>query len=505
MARRLTTDEFIEKAKNLHNNKYDYSQAAYRNSGTSVKIICPEHGVFEQKAGSHLLGNGCPKCAKKIRVKNRLKNIQPNFIKKAKEIHKKYCYAFVNYTDYNTPIKIKCLIHGFFEKTPAAHLTRKEGCPKCTSEIKRLNFLKSNEEFIKEVKKIHGNKYNYSKVNYDGAHKNITIICQEHGEFKQRAALHLKGSGCPNCADIKRKIARTSTAKNFIKKAKEVHGNKYEYKEVRYINNISKVKIICPEHGVFEQTPQNHLQGNSCPKCAYISRINKRSDTTESFIKKAFKKHGDKYLYNAVNYQTSKYKIKIICRKHGPFYCYPDHHLQGGGCPKCAGNLKLTTKDFIKKAKEIHGNKYEYKLVEYKNAHEKVKIICPEHGVFEQTPSSHANEKHGCPKCALSGFNPDKPAILYYIYDPQEDLYKIGITNLNVEERFGKIFCSNRGIAILEQKSFDKGIDAYLAEQEILKQFAYVRCVNESWPEEKGGRTEFFKEDILKFNKKENR
>jgi len=99
------------------------------------------------------------------------------------------------------------------------------------------------------------------------------------------------------------------------------------------------------------------------------------------------------------------------------------------------------------------------------------------------------------------GFHPDKPAILYYIYDPQEDLYKIGITNLTVEERFGKTFCSNRAIAILEQKTFEKGKDAYIEEQEILEQFAYVRCINNSWPQEKGGRTEFFNRDILNLDK----
>jgi len=99
------------------------------------------------------------------------------------------------------------------------------------------------------------------------------------------------------------------------------------------------------------------------------------------------------------------------------------------------------------------------------------------------------------------GFNPDKPAILYYLYDPQEDLYKIGITNLTVEERFGKTFCSNRAIAILEQKAFDEGINAYLAEQEILETFSYARYQNPSWPEEKGGRTEFFNYDILQLNK----
>jgi len=103
-----------------------------------------------------------------------------------------------------------------------------------------------------------------------------------------------------------------------------------------------------------------------------------------------------------------------------------------------------------------------------------------------------------------NGFNPDKPAILYYLYDPQEDLYKIGITNKSIEERFGKTFCSNRAIAILEQTHFENGMDAYLAEQEILESFSYARYENPSWPKEKGGRTEFFKEDILNIKKDNN-
>jgi len=104
-------------------------------------------------------------------------------------------------------------------------------------------------------------------------------------------------------------------------------------------------------------------------------------------------------------------------------------------------------------------------------------------------------------KYKSGGFNPDKPATLYYIYDPQEDLYKIGITNNTIEERFGKTFCSNRAIAILEQINYPLGRDAYHAEQEILEAFEYSRCKNPSWPEELGGSTEFFKEDILQLNK----
>lgn len=131
-------------------------------------------------------------------------------------------------------------------------------------------------------------------------------------------------------------MARRLTTTEFIEKAKNVHGDKYDYSNVRYVNKRTKVKIVCIEHGMFEQTPDIHLnQESGCFKCGLnlISKKNRLGN--DRFIKKSKKIHGDKYNYSLVEYINAKNKIKIKCRKHGIFNQSPNDHLNGCGCPKC--------------------------------------------------------------------------------------------------------------------------------------------------------------------------
>jgi len=185
----------------------------------------------------------------------------------------------------------------------------------------------------------------------------------------------------------------------FIKKAKLIHGDKYDYSKVDYKNMNTKVIIICKEHEVFEQIPKNHLHGAGCPKCGIISRTNKRKTPIKKFIEKCKEKYGDKYDYFKVNYINSNIKVIIICKEHGEFEQTPYCHLITNGCCKCLGNYKLTTEEFIEKAKLMHQNKYDYSKVDYKKYHTKVIIICKIHGEFEQTPHYHLIT-NGCCKCS---------------------------------------------------------------------------------------------------------
>lgn len=186
---------------------------------------------------------------------------------------------------------------------------------------------------------------------------------------------------------------RKLTKEEFIDKARNVHGDEYDYSNVNYTNNRTKIEIICHIHGSFWQTPGMHLSGNGCPECA----PNMKS-TTERFIKKAKEIHGDRYDHSEVEYINSKKKVKIICRKHGPFWQTPGGHLGGQGCPECGGVKRPTTEEFKKKAVDVHGNKHDYSKVKYTNKDEKVEIICPIHGTFWQTPHSHLSGQ-GCPEC----------------------------------------------------------------------------------------------------------
>ena len=255
----------------------------------------------------------------------------------------------------------------------------------------------TREEFIEKAKEIHGDKYDYSKVDYKNAKTKVTIICPDHGEFSQVPDVHLRDQGCPKCGIESRSKLRRSTAENFIKKARKIHGDKYDYSKVEYKNSNTKVTIICPIHGDFEQTPATHLQGKGCSKCGGKNKL-----TTEEFIKRAKEIHDGKYDYSKVEYKNNSTNVCIICPDHGEFLQRPMVHLRGGGCIKCGGTATLTAEEFINKAKKVHGDKYDYSKVEYKNSTTKVCIICKEegHGEFYQTAKNHLKGK-GCPKCGL--------------------------------------------------------------------------------------------------------
>ena len=211
---------------------------------------------------------------------------------------------------------------------------------------------KTREEFIKEATEIHNGKYDYSKVEYNGAHTKVCIICPEHGEFWQRPYAHTKGQDCPKCANKNKGVYCRSSKEEFIKKGREVHGDKYDYSKVHYVNRRTKVYIICHEHGDFKQTPHNHLKGNGCPICSgrYVP-------TTEEWIDLAHKKHKGKYDYSKVKYVDSFTKVCIICPEHGEFEQTPSQHLYGYGCPKCnLSHLERSVMNYL----DEHGITYDY-------------------------------------------------------------------------------------------------------------------------------------------------
>ena len=255
--------------------------------------------------------------------------------------------------------------------------------------------IDKTKKFIEKAIKIHGDKYDYSKVEYIKAHDKVIIICKEHGEFQVRANNHLIGIKCKNCSIIKNSNKNRKTLNEFINKAIEIHGNKYDYSKVDYINIDTKIIILCKLHGEFEQIPYSHLSGNNCPKCVGGVKY-----TINEFIEKAKEIHNNKYDYSLVNYINSKTKIIILCKLHGEFEQIPHSHLSGNNCPKCVGGVKYTINEFIEKAKEIHNNKYDYSLVNYINSHTKVIIQCNEHGIFKIIPNSLLSN-HGCKKCFI--------------------------------------------------------------------------------------------------------
>lgn len=191
-------------------------------------------------------------------------------------------------------------------------------------------------------------------------------------------------------------MPRIQTTEKFIADANKIHKNKYDYSCTIYTGSKDKVEIICPQHGHFWQRASHHTSGIGCPSCGGRPQY-----TTVSYITKAKKVHKNKYDYSLVDYKNKSAKIVIICPMHGTFYQTAGDHLQGKGCPRCAGNVRSNTEEFILKAKQVHGDKYTYEHTAYTNNHTKVVITCPKHGDFSISPS-HFLKGIGCSSCKNS-------------------------------------------------------------------------------------------------------
>lgn len=281
--------------------------------------------------------------------------------------------------------------------------------PKKTPIVNFRNTRKTTAEFIADAKIIHGDRYDYSKVVYQTARTKVTIVCSVHGDFTQIPSGHTSGQGCRKCRqDILFKFGRDvleQKAKTFAQRANVKHDNKYDYSQSVYKGIRTKLIIGCPIHGPFYQSPNDHLSGYGCPKCKIESLKRVHTYTTATFIKLATAKHGNKYDYSLSVYKGTHEKIRIKCPVHGVFEQSPRQHLRGNsGGCLACAGLFKTTTDFTTDAAQIHQNYYNYSATEYVNANTKVVIICPVHGEFLQRPSVHLSGS-GCTKCGCHQFS----------------------------------------------------------------------------------------------------
>lgn len=426
----LTDEQFKSKAKSIHNDKYDYSESTYNGTLTKTIIICPIHGKFKQTPSKHLKGAGCPECSF---VNRRVS--KESFIKKSRLIHgDKYDYSISKITFVTEPVKIRCPDHGIFEQTPSSHYNGSK-CPECSKELSANKRRVSSAELLNKFKQVHGNRYSYKLSDFKGVEAIIKIECPDHGIFEQTPKSHINGSTCPKCARLKASQTRIKNRrKAVIDEFHSVHNHKYSYAKFKYLKASVKSIITCPEHGDFKMTPNSHLGGTGCPECGLIRRAKKRRVDEAILLKWMQKMHKGRYDYSEAEFFGSTKKVKIICTIHGAFMQSPESHLIGRGCPKCGDIISrdakvLSLDDFIKRSGEIHDYKYSYKQSVYKNSHTKIKIHCPDHGLFHQTPTSHLSGS-GCPKCASHGFKRSDKGVFYIheIYSNKKRGLKIGIT-----------------------------------------------------------------------------
>ena len=335
-------DTFINEAKTIHGDKYDYSKVEYINSKTKVCIICPIHGEFWQTPQHHVLRQqGCPKCSGRYKTTEQ-------FIEEAKTIHgDKYNYNNTVYNGSHSKLKIICPIHGEFEQIAKDHLNG-QGCPKC--KCKRIWDTRgriTTESFVKKYFEKFPDKlgnYDFSKADYVKNSQKITVICNEHGEFLITPNALLAGECCSKCSKVYR-----PTTEEFIERAKTVHGNKYDYNKVEYINSKTKICIICPEHGEFWQIPYSHLNGQGCPKCVMSHMENKIKE----------------FLINLqIKYEYETNINGLLKRQSVDFYL-PDYNI----ALECQGGQHFYggfNRNNIQKANEIHRKVLYRDIIKYK-------------------------------------------------------------------------------------------------------------------------------------------
>lgn len=275
------------------------------------------------------------------------------------------------------------------------------------------------------------------------------------------------------------------TTEEFIKRAKDVHGDMYIYDKLEYVRAHDFVTVICPEHGEYEVRAYSHLAGFKCAKCSGLVRKG-----GEQFIKEAQEVHGDKYSYGKVEYTNNKKPVIVTCRKHGDFKSKPQPFLNSKiPCEGCRRDSSW--ENFLSEANHVHSGKYSYDRSSFSGMKKAVEICCPLHGSFSQIACAHARSQ-GCPKCATK-YTGKETVYLVRLLVGEETFIKVGITNTDPETRFRT--CQDvhllETVATLEfkERSDAKTIEAYLHAKHKRHQFT---------PKVKfGGHTECFNIEAL--------
>jgi len=328
-----TSKEFIEDARKIHGDKFDYSKVKYKSNKSRVLIGCKIHGFYLQLPTNHLRGAECKKCTAIERTEKIRIALSLRFLERSPNIHgNKYDYSKVQYVNNSTQVKIICPAHGVFLQMPHNHLNGK-GCDDCANILRGLHIRNTQVEFIEKSSIIHNNKYDYSEANYTLNKNKITIGCPIHGWFYQTAAGHLSGKGCKKCAGILTGNANRKSVDEFESNAIKIHGDKYDYSFVEYERENIKVNIKCHIHGIFSQTPNSHLQGHGCRRC----HNSKGESKIEGFlINKRIKYHAEYMFSDCINPKTG-YKLrfdfyipsKSICIEFDGMYHYPPGDSRG--------------------------------------------------------------------------------------------------------------------------------------------------------------------------------
>jgi hypothetical protein len=286
----LSKKDFIRKSKALFGpSAFDYNKVEYKNSREKVLLKCNAHNYeFRIKVNSHLTKPaGCPLCGKangadKLRTAfKKFKNFD-DFKKHANKVHKeRYIYKPFQYNNGKQIFELKCPQHGWFKQRASNHLEGR-GCEKCATLVTSQKLRMSQGDFLEAARQVHGDLYDYKKSKYISFHSKLTIVCKVHGPFEQSAASHLSGNQCIKCGFAKVQAENVMPQKEYLRRARQIHGRRYDYSKLIYKNAQSSVTVICKKHGLFNQHAGAHLKGSGCPNC----QRSKGEDAIALFLQK---------------------------------------------------------------------------------------------------------------------------------------------------------------------------------------------------------------------------
>jgi very-short-patch-repair endonuclease len=461
---RKTNEEFIKEAISIHSNRFDYSLVDYKSNKTNIKIICKTHGVFEQTPKSHLKGSGCVKCNSSRGSRYQKEEI----IEKLKEKYgDDYKYPDFEFNSLNDEIILICKKHGEIKKKIIQHLNY--GCKKCYYDIMGDSTRSNKEEFIIKSNKFHNNRYDYSLVNYISSSIKVTIICKDHGKFKQIPYNHISGSGCPKCNRSKGE----SLIENFLLKNKINFYTQFMFHDCRLTNPL-KFDFYLYDHNIcIEFDGVQHYAKDDLESYFYDETIKIRDDIKteycknnniklirikyhsiknidsilskilkkenvlsmekkkEVFIKKSIELWGYKYDYSRVDYIDYKTPVKIGYK--GLWYSQtPNKHLQGKRI-ECQ-ETRMSTDNFIILSKGVWGDdRFDYSECEYLGTSVKVRLYDKlKNKWIEQVPKSHL-KGYEVSKLTKEEFYERSNLIHDYKYQYNLDSYNSGLnTKLDI-------------------------------------------------------------------------
>ena len=441
MPSKLTTDEWVEKAKILHGDRYDYSKSIYRGRTAKITIICPVCGPIEVHAGFHVT------------------------------------------------------------KTPTRKPT---GCNTCNRNRAAKSLTKSFDEMVRDARAVHGDRYEYMEDTYVSARVQMKMVCPSHGEVTMIPDSHInKKSICKECGkSVKSKRTLHERAQNSAARIAELSEHAVTLEKASYVGQNFDCEMRCEKHGLFVRKPiQAILTRHPCPSCMHELPNSNQQISAEEIRDRVLKLKGN-FTIGSIKGVGKKAKVKLTCTGSTPhgnftlavdqlygreFACGKCSHRaaqskRNAGLKKAAANSRAARFEKWKRdADEFHGGKYDYSFVEYHDMHSKVAIECRYHGIFYQTPGSHLSG--GCRLCAdedLKGRytytyflrhpeEKEKPALLYYVELAalEKSFLKVGITTTSLKTRFGVFVGYSNSVRELASRETTL-FEAFEAEQKLL-------------------------------------